>query len=347
MDLNKYYKKLPKKIQNSEKFLYYGIEFYEFIRKFSKSKKTETNSYLNFLFKSTNIEVTGFLRDVQVLSVELLRFIDYVCNKYDLEYFLIYGSLLGAVRHKGFIPWDDDLDIMMMRNDYNKLIEVLPHEINKFDFLKKNCGLTKLKNFNDNLFENTNHIYTPIYEDYFFKDNGYKQRFLQFACLKPFVKIDIFPFDYIKEDFVEKYNKYYFSQKYLFMMLYAKNNFLFDEEFSNISQKLGITLNETPYIGEGIDCTCCDNFGAFKKEVIYPVKNITFEDYLFKCPNKPHELLKLWYGENYMELPPSIDMHDFSEYNLILFKNNEEDMGDAFKNAIYELKRINDNLNKL
>lgn len=343
MNLHYYYQKLPNKIKTSEKFLYCCLKSSEFIRKFPKSKKSEVNSYLDFLFKSTNIEASGFLRDVQLLSVELLRFIDNVCEKYDLDYFLNYGSLLGAVRHKGFIPWDDDLDIMMMRKDYNNLIEILPDEINKFDFLRINSGLTKLKNYDENLFENMNNIYTSLYEDYFFDIEDYKQRFLQFACLKPFVKIDVFPFDYIKEDSIKKYNKNYLTQKYLFMLLYQKKDFSFDDEFDKISQKLGITVNETSYIGESIDCTCSDDFGVFKKEVLFPVKTIRFENYQFKCPNKPDELLKLWYGENYMSLPPSIDMHDFMGYNLILFENDEEKLSNAFKNAICELKKINDN----
>ena len=75
-------------------------------------------------------------------STEILRIIDNICKKHDLDYILCYGTLLGAVRHKGFIPWDEDLDIIMMRKDYNKLIEVLPDEINRIDYLKNNFGLT-------------------------------------------------------------------------------------------------------------------------------------------------------------------------------------------------------------
>lgn len=71
----------------------------------------------------------GFVVDQkrqQLWKVELELFEDFkrICKKYDLSYFLIGGAAIGAVRHKGFIPWDDDLDIGMPRSDFDKLIKV-------------------------------------------------------------------------------------------------------------------------------------------------------------------------------------------------------------------------------
>ena len=62
------------------------------------------------------------LRDIQLESLKVLKKIDNVCNALKIKYFLLYGSLLGAVRHEGFIPWDDDLDIGMLEKDYNTLM---------------------------------------------------------------------------------------------------------------------------------------------------------------------------------------------------------------------------------
>lgn len=67
-------------------------------------------------------------RDAQLGAYEILKFLDAFCRKNNLTYFLMYGSLIGAVRDKGIIPWDDDIDIMMPRPDYDKLIQICSTE---------------------------------------------------------------------------------------------------------------------------------------------------------------------------------------------------------------------------
>lgn len=73
------------------------------------------------------------LRQCQMVMLRMLKILHYLCEKHGIHYFLVGGSLLGAVRHKGFIPWDDDLDVGMTRSEYEKFVRYavpeLPYDI--------------------------------------------------------------------------------------------------------------------------------------------------------------------------------------------------------------------------
>lgn len=71
----------------------------------------------------------SLLRRQQLRMLDILVEIDKICKKHDIKYWLSSGTLIGAMRHNGFIPWDDDLDIEMMRSDYLRLMAVLPEEL--------------------------------------------------------------------------------------------------------------------------------------------------------------------------------------------------------------------------
>lgn len=79
------------------------------------------------------------LTAVQDIELKILMELDRICKKYDLHYSLSGGTLLGAIRHKDFIPWDDDIDIDLKRDDFNKLLSVLPTELgDEFLFVNYN-----------------------------------------------------------------------------------------------------------------------------------------------------------------------------------------------------------------
>ncbi len=90
------------------------------------SKYAYLNSDKVFMFPDA---YDGKLYTVQKILLGFLLEIDRICKKYNIKYFLAGGTLLGAIRHHGFIPWDDDADVMMLREDYDKFLSVLPKEL--------------------------------------------------------------------------------------------------------------------------------------------------------------------------------------------------------------------------
>ena len=104
-----------------------------------------------------------------------------ICQKYDLQYFVMYGSLLGAVRHNGFIPWDDDIDVGMPRKDYDTFIKVAPKEWSEpyalqCPYTYPNCYITNIT------LRNEMGTFTPKV----FKTLDYNKG----------IPLDVFPFDY-------------------------------------------------------------------------------------------------------------------------------------------------------
>ena len=73
----------------------------------------------------------SLLRRQQNRMMELLLAFDAICKKHDISYWLIGGTLIGAARHQGFIPWDDDMDVQMLREDYLKILKILPQELDE------------------------------------------------------------------------------------------------------------------------------------------------------------------------------------------------------------------------
>lgn len=155
-----------------------------------------------------NHTVTTQMKEIWAVELDLLVEFQRVCEKYDIRYFASGGTLLGAVRHKGFIPWDDDLDIEMFREDYIKLCEIGPKEFKKpYVFQNEYTESGSLRGFSKLRNSQTTAIF-PEEKEHFC--DGYDKG----------IFIDIFPLDCIldseteqtkKKKIVDKYSRAYLS----------------------------------------------------------------------------------------------------------------------------------------
>jgi len=140
-------------------------------------------------------EVT--LRKLQLTQLEILKKIDEVCKENEIQYSLYAGTLLGAVRHQGFIPWDDDLDICMSRENYKRFIKVwnmiepegyiLQNKENSREFSQ---SFTKIRKYHTTFLQYENEIgkyHTGIFVDIFpidrIPNKKYQEIFFKFNCM--------------------------------------------------------------------------------------------------------------------------------------------------------------------
>lgn len=132
----------------------------------------------------TGFYVESMMKRVWAAGIEVLCEIDTVCKKYNIQYFADWGTLLGTIRHRGFIPWDDDIDITMKRKDYIKFCQVAPKELPKGFVV---CNIHTEPGWVDMLTHVTNGRSVDFRPEYLEKYHG---------C--PYaVGVDIFPLDYI------------------------------------------------------------------------------------------------------------------------------------------------------
>ena len=127
--------------------------------------------------------VTNERKKIWMIELDLLFEIIRICEKYNINYYLAGGCILGAVRHKGFIPWDDDIDVSMFREDYEKFCKVCPSEIQDPYFLRStetenNCWLSAAKLCNSNT-------------------TGIRKRDIGKSGINKGIFVDIIPMDYV------------------------------------------------------------------------------------------------------------------------------------------------------
>lgn len=281
------------------------------------------NILINLLFSEFDIKAKGTFRFEQELCLELLCLFDKICKKYSLKYWLHAGTLLGAVRHDGFIPWDDDIDVAMMRKDFETFLEIFEDEISKNSFLNENIYIDYYK-----------------FDDDWKPNNYFVMLFAQIVFKKPLSKFDIFIFDFIEDDIDEKtYFKKYRRIKRQFIREVKNNDYPPEEGIAKYNKLLKTTKNETNHIIRSLDSHIPAQL--FESRVIFPLGQINFDNYIFPCPNNFDEYLTKIYGDDYMNIPKKIWVHDRIEKALKQFSSKKE-LELAYQKAILDLRNAID-----
>ena len=249
-------------------------------------------SFLNNLYIFYDFEETEFLSKMRNLSYEMMKFFDNVCRKHNLEYWLDYGTLLGAVRHSGFIPWDDDLDVGMMREDYLKFVEVMPSEIENSD----------LENVDASFKIDKHDKVTKRWFQVNFRRPEFKGKF---------VGIDVFPYDYVKGSADNIEDDYYttraeFNKKrgegasiteavnymYSIYSLNMKKDEFYIPGVENVRGKVNLY-----------------KFAVLESDKLHPIQRVKFGKYDLPVPYDSHDYLIKIYGKKFMQIPRNIRDH--------------------------------------
>lgn len=259
------------------------------IRHTKKACKEQKQIYLNMNCPVNELPpADGMLRKIQFAELKMMKIFDELCKENELEYWLDFGNLLGAVRHKGFIPWDDDVDFGMLRDDYEKFIKLFQNGIPKY----KDIYLE----FNNN---GKNRCFIKV-----------KHRYIQDLA------IDIFPYDlYFKKTtyaeklaITKKIRKIIDRKLYKFLYSFFANHpdkmrkrFFTIRDNEILNNNFGDKKSE-PSVFYGIDYNHgYDNY-FFDYDKIFPLKKFQFEDTEFPCPNDSDFVLTQVFG-NYMSVP--------------------------------------------
>lgn len=259
------------------------------------------------------------LRQAQLISLRILKTIDYICKKHNIQYWLDCGTLLGAVRHKGFIPWDDDVDIAMTRDDYNRFLEIVHKELPD-DFFVQNFNTTpyagntwtQIKDRKSKIILERNAEYHEgIYVDIFpfdtYSDKLLKRIFREKIYKLMYIKVQAINAP-LKKPYFEKINIIKNIVKVLlkvtfFIFAFFNYKFIYNLNINTRDKRIAdMAKNPQTNYGIGTDVLNWDN--VYKAGDIFPLTKVKFEDYEFSCPNNYGNYLKLTYGSDYMKMPP-------------------------------------------
>lgn len=247
---------------------------------------------------------------VKEVQLELLLELDRICKKNDIHYNIYFGTMLGAIRHQGFIPWDDDLDVAMTRENYEKFLSVSSNDV-KEDYFVQNSKTDP-------------EFFRPFTR---IRKNGtvYKQYRYRNLNIHHGVFIDVFPFDSVYGSKDEEVSRYMYLE-FLYKLNYIKHTSMDDDanifkkavqrivdliiptkKFNQYITNILIKRNKenTGYINHMSNATPLFQYDStiIKEEDFLDSILCDFEGYKFPIPRTYDRCLTQNYGD-YMELPP-------------------------------------------
>ncbi len=254
------------------------------------------------------------MEDIQKVSLDILKFIADICEKEGFRYFLMYGTLIGAVRHNGYIPWDDDVDIMMPRSDYEKFLEYARTHKSRFGYYE----IFNRQSRKDYIYGITR-VSDSRYE--IVKDD-------EKNCSMG-IFIDIYPYDGLGDDRETALKKLTATRKYCncivditrkehhipstlnlkgkisHIVRYIKNRILgvgyFLKKIDDLREDY--QFDSSRYVGPLMWFFTKPEKVLFEKRLFENPVKLKFEDREFYVPGDYHTLLTQEYGD-YMQLPP-------------------------------------------
>lgn len=252
--------------------------------------------------------------------LDALKEFDRICRKYDITYFVGFGTAIGAARHQGFIPWDDDIDVCMMREEYEKL-----KQVPSFEWSSK---YTLADPRDDYKFHRT--LYPCIYIEGTTFETELHSKYLKESMGDNYpIHIDIFVFDYFKETKLKQMIKK--TDNYKRLILYSRCKFKvvksdsFKQKAScrikrTLSELMRLTGNDTKKIygkylryldkNKGSFITGFELVETYEKYAfvstyneMFPVVYLPFEDMKVPMIKNYHEIMTKLYGD-YLAMPP-------------------------------------------
>ncbi len=248
------------------------------------------------------------LEELKIVQFHILKAFAEYCDAHQLRYYIVAGTLLGAVRHGGFIPWDDDIDVSMPRPDYEKLLEV------SGGWISDVYRVTSVKNCKEHSRLFMKVVDTRTMAKHYFYSERYKMS----------IGIDIFPLDGVPAD--ENVRKRYFKKLWFTKKLFSYTQTQLMRGGTKL-RALIKTLAAVPSRMIGRERLYrmverqaakypfdqCEeigiNFGVYKeketvqKEEYLPYHDLSFEGVMFHAPANYDAYLQQLYGD-YMQLPP-------------------------------------------